>query len=81
MLTRCIGVRSNVVIDNEYYNLYPLDKLLMYSDGVTKTADNSDILDILSQSLTPKEAVDKIITLSLDRGAPDNTTAIAIFIK
>jgi len=79
-LTRCIGNIPELVIDTHEYQILPGDRFLLYSDGVTKTIAGDELEELAFQIDSPKLFVETIINLSNDRGGPDNTTAVAVFI-
>jgi protein phosphatase len=52
------------------------DRLLMCTDGLTNVVEEDDIADILARGGSSQAACEALIQLALDRGAPDNVTAI-----
>jgi len=51
------------------------DRYLLCSDGLSDPVSTSTIQDTLAEG-TPKEAVDKLISLALRSGGPDNITVV-----
>lgn len=80
-LTRCIGQIEELEVDLCQLELIPGDRLLMFSDGVTKTHSIQEIEVVLRGARTPEDAVRKIIRVANERGGPDNCTAVAVFIS
>jgi protein phosphatase len=56
--------------------LQPGDVLLVCTDGLTGCASDEEIAEILGKARTSEDACGALIALALDRGAPDNVTAI-----
>jgi len=54
------------------------DVLLLCSDGLSEPAGDADIARILSETPDPEAAIERLIELALDRGGPDNITAIVV---
>lgn len=79
-LTRCIGQYGKLDADVERVPLSPGDRILLYSDGVTKTFDDEELIRSIRTEPNPEELVEHIIDTARDRGGPDNCTAIAIFV-
>lgn len=80
-LTRCIGHMPDLTIDTYEYEIEPGDRILFYTDGVTKTIAINELSQMAFQVDSPKLFVDAIISLSNTRGGPDNTTAVALFFE
>jgi protein phosphatase len=80
-LTRCIGQPG--IIETDVYTLKPAagDRLLIGSDGLTKTMSDEDILNDTVAAKNPKTLVEDFIAKANERGAPDNVTVIAIFVE
>jgi len=79
ILTQCIGKSGKLVVETLDYEIEPGDRLLFYSDGVTK-AWKTEELHVLSQESVDETAfVKKILEEGNNRGGIDNATAIAIF--
>jgi serine/threonine protein phosphatase PrpC len=52
------------------------DVLLLCSDGLTEPAEDRLIADILERTTDPDEAAKSLVALALEKGGPDNVTAI-----
>jgi protein phosphatase len=57
----------------------PGDRVLLCSDGLHGPVDEATIGAILEHARSAAEAVDRLIDAALERGAPDNVTAVAAF--
>jgi len=55
----------------------PGDSYLLCSDGLNKTVEDHEIREVLSHD-APDEIVRSLVHLGLNRGAPDNITAIVV---
>ncbi|HKB07930.1 MAG TPA: protein phosphatase 2C domain-containing protein [Candidatus Polarisedimenticolia bacterium] len=52
------------------------DRLLLCSDGLTGTMNDEEIAGILGRSASAEESCRRLVDQALERGAPDNVTAI-----
>jgi serine/threonine protein phosphatase PrpC len=75
VLTRAIGVAENVTPDVTTYELMPGDRVVLCSDGLHGLVEDDEIRTITSSN-EPAAAVQTLIDLANERGAPDNVTAI-----
>lgn len=78
-LTRCVGQEEKLQVEIRDVPARRDDRLLLYSDGVTKTWELPELHQAVNQATSARELVENIITRSNERGGPDNVTAIAIF--
>lgn len=78
-LTRCIGQMTRVDTDYYEHEITVGDRILLFTDGVTKTMNLDEIHDEILKENDPEAFVTKIIDTANDRGGPDNITAIAIY--
>jgi protein phosphatase len=79
ILTRCIGQPILDGIDVSSATIQPGDRFLLCSDGITKVLDDRTIASCLKSPATPDETASLLIAATLDAGAPDNATGIAVF--
>lgn len=77
-LTCCIGLDENIKIDNSDVTLVRGDRLVICSDGVTKTLTDEQLCEIVKSEPTPDKCAHKIIDTGNANGGPDNITAIVI---
>ncbi len=79
-LTRCIGQTGQIETDVYRETLEPGDRILLFTDGVTKTMQMDEIHEMIFATDNPQAFVKQVISLANERGGPDNITAIAIFV-
>jgi protein phosphatase len=77
VITRAIGVSDNPELEIKGGTLEPGDIFVICSDGLTAHVEDEEILALASQH-RPQRACDLLIALTLDRGAVDNVTVVAI---
>jgi PPM family protein phosphatase len=80
ILTQCLGKNDNLQVQTFQHALTPNDRLLLYSDGVTKAFSPEELHVLAFESISAEELVTTIIETANSRGGLDNITAIAIFI-
>ncbi len=78
-LTRCIGQRGPIDVDVYRHEIQPGERVLLYSDGVTKTMNEDELVDEAFRTDDPESFVARIIDTANERGGPDNVTAVALF--
>lgn len=76
VVTRAIGAYENFDLETVQDRLYENDIFLLCSDGLTKTVEDHEMAEMLA--LPIDQAVEALVQTALDRGAPDNTTVIAV---
>jgi serine/threonine protein phosphatase PrpC len=77
VLTRALGATDAPELDLVSGRWAPHDRFLLCSDGLTAHCDEADIAAALAGD-DPQAACDALIALTLQRGASDNVTAIAL---
>ena len=77
-LTRCVGHKSKVEIDKTPAELKPGDWLILSSDGLSTVLQEGAIDDISLNVETPQDLCAKLLEATLEGGAPDNVTIIAV---
>lgn len=76
ILTRALGVSPEVEVDLDEYPLFNGDILLLCTDGLSGMADDGDIRQELSQSLSSVDTCKRLIDLANERGGKDNITVV-----
>lgn len=77
VLVNCLGGGSpGVVPESSSFPLYPGDTLLLCSDGLHGSVPDSDIRNILSETVTAEDAGQTLVAVANDAGGPDNITAV-----
>ncbi len=77
VITRAVGVDDELTLDKRNERAYPSDVFLLCSDGLTRNVSDQEIAGLLG---CPDigEAIDRLVDLALERGAPDNVSAVAV---
>ena len=78
VLTQAIGVFPSVDVDLYKVPLYPGDRLLLCTDGLTNHLQRGEINKIVYSVKTPDEAVKKLANSALEQGGTDNVSVILI---
>jgi len=74
-ITRAVGVQENLVLDLCREKVYPGDRFLLCSDGLTRMVSDADIAACMNAD-DIKRAVQALISTTLTAGAPDNVTVL-----
>lgn len=77
VITRAIGVTEKPMTDENYGILRDGDVFLLCSDGLTGHVSDDEIAEIL-QDYPPQAACDRLVDLTLLRGARDNVTVLVV---
>jgi len=80
MITRAVGAVEELHLDMDIQQLARGDRYLLCSDGLTKHLHDLELQDLLKEG-DPKTCCEKLIELTLERGAGDNVTAIVVDIE
>lgn len=80
VLSRAVGVQKEIELDKVEGEIQPGDIFLLCSDGLHGVVGDAGIAEHFSRE-APDRALDKLIDLTLEKGAPDNVTGIAIWIS
>lgn len=78
-LTRCLGQQDFLEPDVDHHELKHGDRVLLCSDGITKTLDPEELSFLTQESPDPESLARTLIEIANDRGGPDNATVIALF--
>lgn len=73
LVTRALGTDLRVEADIFEFTRYPGDRWLLCSDGLSDQLTDAEMADILEHS-SLYAAADRLLSLVLERGAPDNVT-------
>jgi serine/threonine protein phosphatase PrpC len=77
VITRAIGVSDDPELEIKGGALEAGDIFVLCSDGLTAHVDDKEILTLASAH-PPQKACDLLVDLTLDRGAVDNVTVVAV---
>ena len=80
VLSRAVGVQKAVEIDRVEGEVQPGDIFLLCSDGLHGVVGEEAIAAHFARE-APDQALDALIELTLEKGAPDNVTGIAVWIS
>jgi protein phosphatase len=79
VLMRVLGdIDQAPEIDTGILGTVPGDRWLLCSDGLSSYVSEERIRTLLADAATSREACDALVEEALDRGAPDNVTAIVV---
>jgi len=70
------GGERSVEVELHRLRIAAGDRLLLCSDGLTGAMNDEEIAGILGRSDSAEESCRRLVDLALERGAPDNVTAI-----
>ena len=79
-ITRAVGAAPDLLLDGMQDELKPGDVFLLCSDGLTQHVDDDEIRAVL-ESLEPQAAAERLLELTLARGATDNVTAVVLRVQ
>jgi len=77
MVTRAVGASPTLFLDIDIAEAKPGDRFLLCSDGLGKHVPDPEIEQVMGLE-EPQEIVDKLVELTLARGASDNVTVCAV---
>lgn len=79
ILTRALGIEQEIKIDFFDENLFPGDKILLCSDGLSDLFNESELFFFFSQNNENlKNIANRLLEQALQRGGHDNITMIVI---
>ena len=81
VITRAVGADIEIEVDQARVALQGRDRLVLCSDGLTGCVDDDGILSIVDRAEDPDDACRLLVTEALEAGAPDNVSAIVIFVE
>jgi PPM family protein phosphatase len=78
LITRCLGHEEKVEVDHTPVDVRPKDWIVLCSDGLPTVLRDEQICDVVSKKEEPDNVCDELVKQTLDGGAPDNVTVVAI---
>lgn len=78
LITRCLGHEERVEIDQVPVELQADDWIVLCSDGLSTVLLDEQISEIVSEKTAPDAVCDELVKKTIDGGAPDNVTVVAI---
>jgi serine/threonine protein phosphatase PrpC len=79
ILTRAMGIRTDVEVDLNEMTLAPNDILLLCSDGLTGMVDDETLLSVVTATDDPALACEQLISLANGNGGRDNITVVVVY--
>ena len=80
MLTRVLGISSDIEVDSITFDSAPGDRLLICSDGLTNMVEDDRIAQLLAKG-SPEEAVWALIEEANRAGGHDNITVVVVDVE
>ncbi|MFO6419780.1 PP2C family protein-serine/threonine phosphatase [Hylemonella sp. W303a] len=77
IITRAVGSQEDLFLEADLCELASGERFLLCSDGLTRHLNDDEIAQLLAEG-TPQEACQKLIDLTLSRGAKDNVTTLVV---
>jgi serine/threonine-protein phosphatase Stp1 len=77
VLSRAVGVQPKVEVEAVTDEAMAGDVFLLCSDGLTRLAPDTELAAVLSGA-SPAAAVERLVALGLERGAPDNVSVVVV---
>jgi PPM family protein phosphatase len=78
ILTRALGISSEVETDMWELQLRPGDRVMLCSDGLSNELSNERMANVLATELDPIEAAHQLVELANEHGGSDNITVIVV---
>jgi serine/threonine protein phosphatase PrpC len=78
IVTRALGVDSDVSVDVLSFEIEPGDRFLLCSDGLSSMLDHESIADVLTGEEQPQIAAELLVDLANEAGGEDNITVIIV---
>jgi serine/threonine protein phosphatase PrpC len=81
ILTRNLGSANHV--DVEIFEIQPSQnvRFILCTDGLTDLVSEEEILEVTREADHPEKTCRRLVDIALQRGAPDNTTVVAVFVQ
>lgn len=81
ILTRALGVSSDVEVDFEELTLAPNDIVILCTDGLNTMVSDEDILSLVMSTKDPVVACERLIEAANRNGGKDNITVITGYLE
>ncbi len=78
ILTRALGISTEVETDMWELQLRSGDRILLCSDGLSNELSNEQIADVLTTEPDPEAAAHQLVELANEHGGSDNITVIVV---
>lgn len=80
IITRALGVDSNVQVDVLEERLAEGDRILLTSDGLTGMVEPEEIARVLDAEEDPQAAAERLVEMANDAGGEDNVTVLVLHV-
>ena len=80
LITRAIGTEKRVACDIFTLRLEQGDAILLCSDGLSNLLSDQELLFEVVHAVHKERCCQRLIDMAKDRGAPDNVTAVLLFV-
>lgn len=81
IVTRAVGADATLEIDLVTVPFIAGDRVVLCSDGLTGCVGDQSIAALVAAAATPEDACRALVTEALEYGAPDNVSAIVVFLE
>jgi serine/threonine protein phosphatase PrpC len=81
MITRALGVDSQVQVDLLTLELHAGDRILINSDGLSSMIDDEQISQVLRGADTVDEAAEQLVAAANEAGGEDNITVVVLDVE
>jgi serine/threonine protein phosphatase PrpC len=78
VLTRAVGASEKAEFEYAQMELFRGDRVLLCSDGLTRTLTEAQIADFMRRSDTPDAISSALVEAALVANAQDNVTAVVV---
>lgn len=78
IITRALGVESDVEVDLSTFEVTEGDRVLLCSDGLSSMVDDSAIEALLRDASGAEGAVESLVEAALEAGGEDNVTVVVL---
>jgi PPM family protein phosphatase len=78
LITRCLGHDDKVEIDQTPVEIRPNDWIVLCTDGLPTVLRDEQIGEAVEHLDEPQRACEELVKQTLDGGAPDNVTVVAV---
>ena len=78
LITRAVGTESDVVCDCFYLSMDRGEKLVLCTDGLSNLITKDELRQLLTEGGSEADFCNRMIALTLERGAPDNVTVVLL---
>ncbi len=81
VLTRALGIASDVTVDLDELTIADGDALVLCTDGLTNMVSDDDILSVVLSDDNPAAACERLVDMANGNGGQDNITIIVAYVQ